>query len=73
MPASNPSHVGSTRSSNQFVSRVRAAEMLDCSVQLIDKFIRLKKLRAFYLGRKVIVRCADLLALVAANEIGVGK
>lgn len=54
---------------NQFVSRVRAAERLDCSVQLIDKFIRLGKLRAYHVGRKVVVREADLLSMVEANEI----
>jgi excisionase family DNA binding protein len=53
----------------QFVSRVRAAERLDCSVQLIDKFIRVGQLRAYRLGRKVVLRETDLLAMVEANEI----
>jgi excisionase family DNA binding protein len=53
----------------QFVGRIRAAELLDCSVQLIDKFIRLGQLRAYHLGRKVVLREADLLSMVEANEI----
>jgi len=48
----------------QFISRVRAAEMLDCSVQLIDKFIRENRLRGFHVGRKVIVRQDELLHLL---------
>lgn len=48
----------------QFVGRLRAAEMLDCSVQLIDKFIRLKKLTAYRVGRRVVVRWADCLRLL---------
>lgn len=53
----------------QFVGRIRAAELLDCSPQLIDKFIRLGRLRAFHLGRKVVVRHDELYKLVEANEI----
>lgn len=53
----------------QFIGRLRAAEMLDCSVQLIDKFIRLKKLRAYHVGRKVVVRWADCLQIVEEGEI----
>lgn len=52
-----------------FVSRTHAAELLDCSVQLIDKFIRCGKLRAYRLGRKVVVRRTDLMAMVEAAEI----
>lgn len=50
--------------SPQFISRVRAAEMLDCSVQLIDKLIHENKLRGFRVGRKVIVRQDELLHLL---------
>jgi len=53
----------------QFIGRLRAAEMLDCSVQLVDKFIRLKKLRAYHVGRKVVVRWADCLQIVEEGEI----
>jgi excisionase family DNA binding protein len=53
----------------RFVGRIRAAELLDCSPQLIDKFIRLGRLRAFRLGRKVVVRHDELCKLVEANEI----
>jgi excisionase family DNA binding protein len=54
---------------SQFLSRVHAAELLDVSVQLIDKFVSLGQLRAFRLGRKVVIRKADLLKLVEAGEI----
>jgi hypothetical protein len=52
-----------------FVGRIRAAEMIDCSPQLIDKFVREKKLTAYHLGRKVVVRWAELLRLVEEGEI----
>lgn len=48
----------------RFISRVRAATVLDCSVQLIDKYIREGKLPAYRLGRKVIVRRLALLQLL---------
>jgi excisionase family DNA binding protein len=54
---------------SQFIGRIRAAELLDCSPQTIDKFIRTGRLQAFRVGRKVIVRQHDLLQLVEANEI----
>ena len=54
---------------SQFVGRIRAAEIVDCSPQTIDKFIRTGRLRAFRVGRKVVVRQDELLRLVEANEI----
>jgi len=54
---------------SQFVGRIRAAEILDVSPQTIDKFIRTGRLRAFHVGRKVVVRQDELLRLVEANEI----
>jgi excisionase family DNA binding protein len=59
-----------SRHGEQFVSRIRAAELLDCSPQTIDKLIRQGAIKAFRVGRKVIVRRADLLRLVEASEIG---
>jgi hypothetical protein len=53
----------------QFVGRIHAAEMLDCSPQLIDKLIRQKKLTAYHVARKVVVRWTELLRLVEENEI----
>jgi excisionase family DNA binding protein len=53
----------------QFVGRIRAAAILDVNPQTIDKFIRRGQLRAFRIGRKVVVRQDELLRLVEANEI----
>jgi excisionase family DNA binding protein len=53
----------------QFLSRTHAAELLDVSPQLIDKFVLLGRLRAFRLGRKVVVRKDELLRLVEAGEV----
>lgn len=48
----------------QFLSRVHAAKMIDCSVQLIDKKIKLKQLTSYKLGRKTLVRKDELLRLL---------
>jgi excisionase family DNA binding protein len=48
----------------QFISRVRAAELLDCSPQLIDKKIKRGELPGYRFGRKVLIRKDQLLALV---------
>jgi excisionase family DNA binding protein len=53
----------------QFVGRIRAAESIDCSPQFIDKLIRQKKLTAYHVGRKVVVRWSELLRLIEENEI----
>lgn len=52
-----------------FVGRIHAAEIVDVSPQTIDKFIRTGRLRAFRIGRKVVVRQGELLRLVENNEI----
>jgi excisionase family DNA binding protein len=60
------------RSSNepvQFVGRIGAAAMLDVDPQTIDKIIRRGQLRAFRVGRRVVVRRDELMRLVEANEI----
>jgi excisionase family DNA binding protein len=54
---------------SQFISRMRAAQILDCSPQTIDKFIRSGRLRAYHVGRKVVVRLDELIRQVEANEI----
>jgi excisionase family DNA binding protein len=53
----------------QFVGRIRAAALLDVNPQTIDKYIRRGQLRAFHIGRKVVVRRDELLRLVEANEV----
>jgi excisionase family DNA binding protein len=58
MPKAKPSET------SPFISRVHAAEMMDCSVQLIDKFIVCGKLKAYRLGRKVLIRREDLFRLL---------
>jgi excisionase family DNA binding protein len=49
---------------NDFLTRKQAAKLLRCSDQLISKLIKSKKLRAFKLGRKVIICRSDLLAVL---------
>jgi excisionase family DNA binding protein len=58
-----------TSRETQFVGRIRAAAILDVNPQTIDKFIRRGQLRAFRIGRKIVVRRDELLRLVEANEI----
>jgi excisionase family DNA binding protein len=53
----------------QFVGRIHAAAMLDVNPQTLDKLIREGALKAFRIGRRVIVRRDELLKLVEANEI----
>jgi len=52
-----------------YVGRIRAAELVGVSPQLIDRFIGRGSLRAFRLGRKVVVKRAELLQLVERNEM----
>ncbi len=58
MPKTKPSE------QSPFISRVHSAETLDCSVQLIDKLINCGKLKAYRLGRKVLIRREDLMRLL---------
>jgi hypothetical protein len=53
----------------QFIGRIRGAALIDVSPQTIDKYIRRGQLRAFHIGRKVVVRRDELLRLVEANEV----
>jgi excisionase family DNA binding protein len=52
------------------MGRVNAAAAIDANPQTIDKLIRLGHLRAFRIGRKVVVRKDELLRFVEAHEIG---
>jgi excisionase family DNA binding protein len=45
-----------------FVSRIRAAQMLDVSIQSIDKLMKDGKLPAFRVGRAVRIKLSDLHA-----------
>jgi excisionase family DNA binding protein len=49
------------------VSRNEAADALSVDVQTIDRMIAAKKLRASKLGRRVIVRLADIEKMLDAN------
>ena len=51
------------------LGRVRAAELLDCSPQLIDKLIRKGTLRAFRVGKKVLLREDDLRRMLEEAEV----
>lgn len=53
----------------EFVGRLTAAALLDVSPQTIDKAIREARLRVYRLGRKVLVRRADLFRLVEEGEV----
>lgn len=55
---------------NQFLSRTHAAELLDCSPQLIDKKIKLGELSSYHFGRKVLIKKQELLKLL---EVGRGR
>jgi excisionase family DNA binding protein len=56
-------------SGDQFIGRIRAAAMLDISPQTLDKLIRQGTLKAFRVGRRVILRRDDLLKFVGGSEI----
>lgn len=44
-----------------FVGRKRAAGLIDVSIRMIDDAIRAGELEAFRLGRRVLIRPADLV------------
>jgi excisionase family DNA binding protein len=52
-----------------YISRINAAAFLDCSVQLIDKWIRQGKIEPIYLGRKVVLRRDQLQRLVESGSL----
>lgn len=47
-----------------FLSRNRAAWLIDCSTRSIDDAIRSGELASFRLGRKVLIRRQDLIQFV---------
>jgi excisionase family DNA binding protein len=49
---------------SEYLTRKQAAEWFAASPQMISKKIKNKELRAFKLGRKVIIHRDDLLALL---------
>jgi excisionase family DNA binding protein len=49
------------------ISRGDAADALSVDVQTIDRMIAAKKLRASKLGRRVVVRVADIETMLDAN------
>lgn len=52
----------------QFISRQKAAKMLDISVEEIDKLRRCGTLPYYKLNNRVIIRVDELLLFVAANK-----
>jgi len=52
------------RAEAEYFTRKQAANLFSCSDQLISKMIKSKELRAYKLGRKVIIHRNDLLALL---------
>ena len=66
----HPKTISSRNSSgDQFIGRIRAAAMLDINPQTLDKLIRQGTLKAFRVGRRVILRRDDLLKFVEESEI----
>jgi len=63
------SESSSSPDETQYVGRTRAAALLDVSPQTIDKYVHTGRLRAFHVGRKVVVRRDELMRLVEANQI----
>jgi excisionase family DNA binding protein len=49
------------------VSRAVAAEMLSVDVQTVDRAIADRTLRASKIGRRVLIRVADITAMLDAN------
>ncbi len=52
----------------RYISRKNAARYLDCSDQLIDKYVRTGRLRPFHLGRKLILLRSQVEALVETRD-----
>lgn len=51
------------------VSRAVAAEMLSVDVQTVDRAIADKTLRASKIGRRVLIRVADVEAMLSATAV----
>jgi excisionase family DNA binding protein len=59
----------SPASSKLAVSRESAADALSVDIQTIDRMIKANKLRASKLGRRVVIRVADVERLLDANAV----
>jgi excisionase family DNA binding protein len=57
----------------QFLSRAHAAESRDCSVQLIDRLIHDGLLKAYPLGRRILICEAELDELMRSGVIDRSK
>ena len=53
----------------QAVSREEAADAISVDIQTIDRMIAKKKLRASKVGRRVVVRFADIEKMLDANPV----
>jgi hypothetical protein len=62
MPTRKPSE------NSPFLTRAQSAEWSNCSIQLIDKLLRIGTLKRYGLGRKVLVRKEEL-----ERELGVRR
>ena len=54
---------------SQFLGRQQAAALLSVDPQTIDKLIRLGHLRAYRVGRRVLIKQDELLRMVEAGEV----
>jgi excisionase family DNA binding protein len=66
VPSAKPTQPKPQVREPEYITRADAAFMLSASVQSIDKRIRDSSLPAYRLGRKVLVRRSDVLALLEA-------
>lgn len=57
-----------TEQATQFVSRQRAAELLDCSTQMVDKLLKSGRVPAHYLGVSVRIKVSDLQAALEVYD-----
>jgi excisionase family DNA binding protein len=65
MPANKSPDVTSLKLA---ISREQAATALSVDVQTIDRMIAANKLRASKLGRRVVIRVADIERMLDANS-----
>jgi excisionase family DNA binding protein len=55
---------------SDFLPRKRAAALVGCSPQLLDRLIRRQELKAYRLGSKlVVIRRSDLIALLERHPL----
>ena len=57
------------REESTFISRTDAAKMCAISVQLVDKYIKQRRLTPYYFGRAVRILREDWLRLIAEARI----